>query len=334
MKAALLTSYGEPLSVQEVDTPRIGPGEVLVKVKACGVCYTDVKGWKGERKSTLPFILGHEISGAVAEAGKDVGTVGVGDPVVVYYYATDGTCDRCTTGVENLCRSIQLRFGGYAEYVSVPALNCVRLQMGMSFEDAAFLTDAGLTSFHAITDRANVRMGEVAMLQGMGGLALAGVQILKLVGAKVIAVSRTPAKLDLARSLGADLTIDSTTQDVAEEAMIYTGNTGVDHVFDYVGSPQTMSVDLKCLRPGGKLVPLGSTGQGFPPEMQGAITGNLLSLVGSRGGTRKNLRDLVKLLSEGRIRSIVTQSFGLQEASQALKSLSEGRIVGRAVVRP
>jgi propanol-preferring alcohol dehydrogenase len=334
MKAALLTSYGEPLSVQEIDTPRIGPNEVLVRVKACGVCYTDVKAWKGERESTLPFVLGHEISGVAAEVGKDVGTVVAGDPIAVYYYATDGTCDRCMTGVENLCKSIQLKFGGYAEYVSVPAPNCIMLQKNVSFEDAAFLTDAGLTSFHAIADKTNVKMGEVAMLQGMGGLALAGVQILKLIGSRVIAVSRTPAKLDFAKSLGADLTINSTTQDVVDEAMIFTGNAGVDYVFDYVGSPQTMSVDLRCLRPGGKLVPLGSTGQGFPPEMQGAITGHLLSLVGSRGGTRKNLRDLVKLLSEGRFRSIVTQSFELQAAGQALKYLAEGQIVGRAVVKP
>lgn len=332
MKAAQLTEFGQPLTMADIKTPEIGSNDVLVKVKACGVCYSDVKSWKGQRKIPLPFTLGHEISGIVSEVGKNVKNVVAGDPVAVYFYVTDETCSRCRSGQENLCNNITLNFGGYAEYVSVPDKNCMRMPKNASFEDAAFLTDAGLTSYNAIMDKANVRLGETALLQGMGGLASAGLQILKLLGARVIAVSRTPAKLDFAKSLGADLIINSTKEDVVAEVMKFTANEGVEYAFDYTGQAETLATDLKCLRGGGKLFPLGMA----PPtlDLPPTMVGRSLQIVFSRGGTRKDLVDLLKLLGDGKIKSIVTQTFDLAGASKALDLLSKGQIVGRAVVKP
>ncbi|MGI0080418.1 MAG: alcohol dehydrogenase catalytic domain-containing protein, partial [Nitrososphaerales archaeon] len=221
MKAAVMKAFGEPLVIEDFPTPKIGPTDVLVRVSACGLCYSDVKIWTGRAstKAPLPHIMGHEISGTVAACGENVSGFESGDHVTAYLYDTCDKCPACKSGQDTLCPNMGLllgftRHGGFAEYVSIPSKNVFKIPKDMNMEEAALLPDAVLTPYHAIVDRAKVRFNETVMLLGMGGLALNGVQILKLMGARVIAVSRTQSKLDLAKKLGADVIINSSGLDL------------------------------------------------------------------------------------------------------------------------
>ncbi len=335
----IFEKFEAPLIVREVPLPELGNDQVLLKVGACGVCYTDIKIWKGipGYSTTLPHVLGHEMAGTIVEIGADVKSVKEGDRYVVYLYDTCNKCFYCQNGRENECINRvgfigSNRWGGYAEYVAVRSDNLIRIPENLSFEDAAPLADAGLTPYHAIVDRAKVNRDETALLVGMGGLALMGLQILKLFGARVIAVSRTESKLEMAKRFGADLTVDVRSSDGVEEVKRYTDGYGVDHVFDFVGSAETVTRDAKYVRSGGDVLLLGyqPTGEQIIPVL---TLRSFLSMGGSNSGTRNDLRELVRLASEGKLKSIVTKSFPLEEANTALTLLDRGQVDGRQIIR-
>ena len=201
----------------------------------------------------------------------------------------------------------------------------------LSFEDAAPLADAGITPYHAIVDRAKVRLNETALLVGMGGLALTGLQILKAAGAKVIAVSRTQSKLELAKTFGADLVINTTSDDGVEAVKRFTDGYGVDHIFDFVGSGESIVRDGKYIRQSGEIILLG-----YQPGNQTVPVSTLrkfLYVGGSNNGTRKDLRDVVRLASEGKIKSIVTKAYSLDQVNEALNLLASGEVNGRLVLK-
>jgi len=334
-----MTEYKSPIKVADVPKPQVGPNDVLVQVKVCGVCYSDVKIWNGKspQKPTLPHILGHEVAGVVAETGEAVSGFTSGDRVIIYLYDTCDRCMACRTGKDNHCINMGPllgfnRPGGFAEYVSAPAKNVFKIPPELDLTQAALLPDAVITPFHAITEKAQVRFNDTAMLVGMGGLALSGLQILKLLGARVIAVSRTDGKLEMAKKLGADLTVNSTKKDVVEEVKRYTDGYGVDYVFDCVVNAQTAEQDLRSIKRGGKVVFLAYDLEPLALSTRDMMLG-LSSIQATRGGTRQNLRDIIRLASEGKIKSIVTNSYSLQEANTALTMLSQGQITGRVTVK-
>lgn len=339
MKAAIFESFGAALEVKEVPMPLLGDSEILVRISACGVCYSDVKVWKGMTMNVprLPFILGHEIAGTVTQVGSKVlNGVREGDRVLLYLQDTCDKCIYCRTGKDNECidRHWLVGFnkaGGYAEYISVPAKDAVKIPANLAFVDAAPLADAGMTPYHAIVDKAQVRINETAVLIGIGGLALIGLQILKVIGANVIAVSRTQSKLDKARELGADLVVNSTAEDAVAAVRKFTGGLGADYVFDFVGSSETLSMDWNFVKREGKVL--------IPGFQEGGVQVSTLqintafaNIVGTRAGTRQNVRDLVQLASKGKIKSIVTKTYPLEGANAALNSLAHGAIEGRQVL--
>ena len=338
MKAALFEQFGAPLIVKDVPMPKVGDDQVLVKVGACGICYTDVKIWKGigALHAPLPHVLGHEIAGTVSELGHNVRGVQKGERVLVYLYETCGKCNYCQTGRENECINRvgyigSNRWGGYEEYVSIRSDNVIKIPDNLSFEDAAPLADAGLTPYHAIVDRAQVKAGETALLVGMGGLALTGLQVLKILGAKVIAVSRTQSKLDMAKELGADLIINTTKDDGVEAVKKFTDGYGVNHIFDFVGSAETVIRDAKYIRRSGKIFLLGyQPGDQMIPVQ---IVRGFLYMGGSNAGTREDLRELVRLASEGKLKSIVTKRYSLEQVNEALNLLAHGEVDGRLVLK-
>jgi propanol-preferring alcohol dehydrogenase len=338
LKAALFDQFGAPLVVREVPMPEPADDQVLVKVGACGICYTDVKIWKGIGllSAPLPHVLGHEIAGTVTGLGSNVNDVEKGERVVVYLYETCRKCKYCQSGRENECinRSGYIgsnRWGGYEEYVTVRSDNAIKIPDSLSFEDAAPLADAGLTPYHAIMDRAEVKHGDTALLVGMGGLALLGLQVLKLAGAKVIAVSRTQSKLEMAKELGADLTINTTNNDGLGAVKEFTGGYGVDHIFDFVASAETVIRDSKYIRRSGKIFLLGyQPGEQMIPVQ--TVRG-FLYIGGSNAGTRDDLRELVRLASERKLKSIVTKTYALEEVNTALNLLARGEVDGRLVLK-
>lgn len=339
MKASVMTEFSAPLKVADVPEPQIGPNDVSLKVNVCGVCYSDVKIWSGRSplKPSLPHILGHEIAGTVAKTGANVTGVDEGDRAIVYLYDTCDKCVACKTGRDNHCISMGPlvgfnRAGGFAEYISVPSKNVFKIPSELDFAQAALLPDAVITPYHAIVEKAGVRFNETAMLVGMGGLALSGLQVLKLLGARVIAVSRTDGKLEMAKKFGADATINTTKTDVVQEAKRLTDGYGVDYVFDFVVNAETVDQDIRAVKRGGKVVFLAYELEPLPIKTINMMLG-LASIQSTRGGTRQNLRDLIRLASEGKIKSIVTHAYNLDEAGTALKRLSEGEVTGRVTLQ-
>ena len=339
MRAAVMKEFGAPLIIEDFPTPKVGAIDVLIKVRVCGLCYSDVKIWTGRAsaKASLPHIMGHEIAGNVALLGENVSGLEVGDPVIVYLYDTCDKCLACKSGQDTFCPNMGpllgfTRPGGFAEYVSIPSKNVFKIPKEMDMEEAALLPDAVLTPYHAIVDRAQVRFNETVMLLGMGGLALNGLQILKLMGARVIAVSRTQSKLDLAKKLGADVTINSSGLDLPAEVKKVTEGYGVDCAIDFVVNGLTLEQCIRSLKRGGRVVILGYSIEPLPLS-----TSHLVSAIGSvtssRSGTRQNLRDIIQLASEEKIKSILSETYDLSEINTVLNRLSKGEITGRVALR-
>ena len=340
MKALLLEEIGGPLLLKEMPAPEPGPGEVLLRVRACAVDQFDLKIRYGTvPHAKPPIILGHEIAGEVAGLGPDVTAWTVGQRVASTLYLTCGRCRKCQTGRETICENflgylgIQTP-GGYAEYTTVPAANLVELPASIPFVQASILANAVGTPFHAFTKRMRLQPGERLIITGAGGgVGLHAIQLARLMGALVMAVDIGPAKLEAARTYGADITIDPTQDDVAEVARDWTKGEGVEAVLELTGAA-TIPTNLKALGKGGRLVIVGfHTGSDFSLQAS-QVVANEWEILGSRNVTKRELAEVVALVEAGRITPIVTGIYPLEDAETIHTRLSEQQIVGRVVLEP
>ena len=337
MKAMVLSQYNTPLEVHDREVPRAEPGEVLLKVKACGICQTDLKIIRGAIPPpivTLPHVLGHEVVGEIVAVGKTVSGLQEGDVGVVYSYVTCHNCEFCLAGRENLCIHLERigfeREGGFAEYLKVPAYNFCSFSKDRPVEEMAIVADAIGTPYHAITGLAKVRPGQNVLIVGAGGLGIHAVQIAKLCGANVTVVDLDPNARDLARSYGADETLDPV--DAAEAIADQTGGHGVDAVIEIVGSPETLDWSLPALKSGGKLILVG-----YAPEHPFALNTMMMhyneyEIIGCRFVTKAELLELICLVRNGKIKPVVTHTFAFDQANAALETLKEGNSLGRIVL--
>jgi 2-desacetyl-2-hydroxyethyl bacteriochlorophyllide A dehydrogenase len=337
MKAMVLSQYNTPLEVHDREVPRAEPGEVLLKVKACGICQTDLKIIRGAIPPpivTLPHVLGHEVVGEIVAVGKTVSGLQEGDVGVVYSYVTCHNCEFCLAGRENLCIHLERigfeREGGFAEYLKVPAYNFCSFSKDRPVEEMAIVADAIGTPYHAITGLAKVRPGQNVLIVGAGGLGIHAVQIAKLCGANVTVVDLDPNARDLARSYGADETLDPV--DAAEAIADQTGGHGVDAVIEIVGSPETLDWSLPALKSGGKLILVG-----YAPEHPFALNTMMMhyneyEIIGCRFVTKAELLELICLVGNGKIKPVVTHTFAFDQANAALETLKEGNSLGRIVL--
>jgi propanol-preferring alcohol dehydrogenase len=338
MRAARYHGPGDSLRLEEVPIPQPGPGEALVRVRAAGVCHTELHFLSGVLNlGVAPLTLGHEMAGEVAKVGPGVTSVRPGDRVIVYYYVGCGACHWCRTGQENLCDALVAEYGfvsdgGLAEYVKVPARNLLKLPASLSFEEAATLGCSATTAIHA-AGLARLAPGDVALVYGFGGVGAALVQYCDLAGARVIAVGRSPAKLQLARDLGAEAAIDAGGEDVPARVRELTGGQGADVVFELVGTAESMPKAVASLRKRGRLVFIGYS--------QDLLTVSPIQLVileaqvlGSVGNTLDELSRAVELAAAGRIRANIDRVVPLEDVNHVLDDLRQGKVVGRAVVRP
>lgn len=338
MKAARFYEVGKPLRIEDIEAPRIGPDEALVKVRACGLCHTDLHFLEGVLKpGKIPITLGHEVAGEVIELGEQVREILTGDRVNIHLYFTCGKCYYCQTGWESLCTDIfgHLGFtvdGGYAEYVKAPARNLFKLPNALSFDEGAVLVDAVSSSFHAVKGVAQVRLGETVVVYGAGGLGAYALQIAKLSGARVIAIDVVEEKLEMARRLGADDTINAKNQDVTTEIKRLTKQ-GADVVLDFVGISQTMKTALNCLKRRGRLVFIGYSDELLQVSPKRLVYDGL-QIVGSRASSRHELAQVIELAKEKKIKAVITRTFQLSEINHALELLAKGKIIGRAVIKP
>jgi len=340
MRAFRLTAPGHT-DVVDVVEPRPHAGEVLLQVRAAGVCRTDL-ALRRSGAARLPVTLGHEIVGDVLEAGPDAHAPAPGTTVAVYELIGCGRCAACRRGEDNLCREGApdvpgiTRDGGMAERVVVPARNVVDLP-GLDPLEAAPLTDAGMTALHAVErGRPWLAADAAALVIGVGGLGHLAVQFAAATAeARVIAVDVDEPRLSLAQQLGAAHGVLAG-EGAVERVLEATGGDRVDVAFDFVGSQESLDLAAHVVARGGAIVVTGggggrlcitaAMGAGRAPERE-------VSIVHTFGGTRADLVLALELAAAGRVHSEV-QAYGLEEAGRALAELEAGRVLGRAVVVP
>ena len=341
MKAAVFLGPDQRLFVREVDTPRPGPGEVLVRVAACGVCHTDLH-YLDHGTPTFkppPLILGHEVSGTVAEVGPGVERLATGDRVLVPAVLPCGECALCRTGRENVCeRSVMLGNhvdGGYAEYLVVAARHPFLLPPEIPLQEGAIIADALTTPYHAVVNRARVRPGDWVLVVGCGGIGLNLVQMAAALGGRVIAVDLNDAKLEWAERLGAEAVLNSgRAPRLDREVRALTGGGGADVALEAVGRASTQEQALACLRTGGRLVLVGYSPEPLPLNA-GRVMFRELEVLGSLGCRPVDYPRVIELARQGRVRveELVTHHFSLERINDAFDTLRAGEAV-RAVVVP
>ena len=341
MKAMVLREYNKPLVLEEVETPEIGTGEVLIHVRACGVCASNVKYAEGAYPEVLklPHILGHEPVGEVVKVGPEIHDISKGDRVCVYIFVPCGECLYCGKGEENNCLRVNRIgmevSGAYAEYIKAPARNVFKIPNGVSYEEAAVLADAAATSFHAVREKAKVRVGDDVAIMGVGSLGINGVQIAKAAGCRVIAIDILPSKLEFARTYGADETIDGRKEDIAAKVRAFTGGKGVDAFIDFVGNPDSVRAGLHSLRRAGKLVVVGH--DPYHPLQVKAFQELIMEeaeIIGSHASTRQELRDILNLVQTGKLKPVIGARYPLAQANEAHQAIKKGDIFGRIVLLP
>lgn len=342
MEAVRVHEHGglDALRFEEVPDPVAGPGEALVEVRACGMNHLDLwvrKGVPGHRYP-LPIIPGCDVAGVVLEVGPGVSDVEVGSEVFIAPGLGCGRCEACSLGNDNLCRHYgilgETRDGGYAPRVSVPARNVLPKPEGLDFPQAAAFPLAFLTAWHMLTARAGVRPGEDVLVHAAGsGVGSAAIQIAKLLGARVIATAGSERKLELARLLGADETIDYTRTDFAAEARRLTGKRGVDVVVEHVG-PATWEGSVKCLVKGGRLVTCGATTGPEVPLHLARVFFLSLSILGSTMGSRGELHRIARLMAEGRLSPVIDRVLPLSRVREAHEAMESREQFGKIVLTP
>jgi len=350
MKVARITEPDAPLKVEEVETPRPSGPQVVVKIKATGVCHSDLHLWEGgydlgdgtfmkvtDRGVKYPVTPGHEIVGSVHEVGSDVQGVSVGDQVLVYPWIGCGQCAACEAGNENLCDTPKslgvFQNGGYAEYALVPDYKYLAKVSGIDLEGAASLACSGLTAYTAVK-KANTNSPEFLVIVGAGGLGLMGVQIAKAVtSAKIICVDLDDEKLQTAKDMGADFILNSKDPETGQKILSICNDNGADSVIDFVNAPPTAKLGLSVLRKRGNLVLVGLFGGSIELSLV-TIPLKAITIQGAYTGNYDDMAELLDLAKKGAINPIVSKHYSLDEANNALNDLRDRKIVGRAVINP
>ena len=342
MKALAFNEHGgiEKLAYQDVPDPGIGPGDVLVKVRACALNHLDLfvrEGLPG-LKLPLPFWSGCDIAGDVAEVGAEVQGVKVGDRVAVNPNITCGRCEYCIQGEDSLCVSYGIlgehTYGGLAEYVTVEGRNVVKLPDAITYEGGAAFILVNMTAWRMLVTQARLRAGEDLLILGVGGgVSSAAVQIGKLCGARVWVTSSSQDKLTRAKALGADECINYTKEDWARVVREKTGRRGVDVVLENVGA-STWKSSLRALAKGGRLVTCGATSGPIGETDIRVVFWNQLRIIGSTMANRKEFHDVMTQLFRGTLKPVVDQVLPLKDGAAAQQRLAEGKQFGKLVLVP
>jgi propanol-preferring alcohol dehydrogenase len=303
MKAVRMIGVGKPLQLQEIVVPEIDPTDILVRVRAAGICHSDVHYRAGVSPvHPLPMTLGHEVAGVVEQIGSAVDRVGVGDRVALHYNVTCGQCYYCSTGNEQFCATVMMlghhRDGGYAEYIAVPARNAIALPEEIPFEQGATLMCASATAFHLLR-KARLMPGETVAVFGVGGLGMSAVQLARAFGAlDVYAVDINEKKLALAAHYGA-VPVNARVVDAVAEIRRLTCGKGVDVAVEMVGLPQTMRQTVQSLGVMGRGVIAGIGDRPLEIDTYRELLGKEAEVIGSNDHLLQELPLLVELARRG-----------------------------------
>lgn len=330
----------QELRYEEVPRPRPGPGEVAIRVGACGVNRVDILSREGLTpfKTPVPHISGSDVAGEVVELGQGVEGVAPGTRVVVLPTLSCGACEMCRAGQDNMCLKGGIfgimSDGGYAEYTIAPARNVLPLPPELPVVDAAGLAIVASTAWHMLVSRAHLRQAEDLLVVAAGsGIGAMAVQIGKLSGARVIATAGSREKLDKLTALGADFVVDHSRAHWSAEVRRITGRRGVDVVFEHVGAA-TWADSLMCLTRNGRLVTCGGhTGFDVGIDLWQLFV-KQITLIGSFAATRQDLVDVLKLASRGLLRPVLHGVLPLSAAAEAQGLMENRGIFGKVVLTP
>jgi propanol-preferring alcohol dehydrogenase len=335
MKAAVVRSFGKPLVIEDVPVPEPGPGEVLVKVKACGVCHTDLHAASGDWpvKPVPPFIPGHEAAGVVAKLGPGVTGLKVGDAVgVAWLHDACMRCEYCETGWETLCEkqhntgySVN---GGFAEYVIASAAFAARLPAGVDFAKIAPILCAGVTTYKGLKET-EARPGEWVAISGVGGLGHVAVQYAKAMGLKVAAIDIAEDKLALARTTGADLAVNALAGDAVDKVVQTTGG-GAHGVLVTAVSTAAFAQALGMVRRKGTVSLVGLPPGEFPTPIFDVVL-KRITVRGSIVGTRRDLDEAIAFAAEGKVHAEIAKA-PLGDINKVFDQMKSGKIDGRMVL--
>jgi len=350
-----------PFTVATIRKPEAGPGEILVRVAACGVCHTDLHVQDGSVAFPFPAVLGHEVSGTVAAVGAGVDNVQEGQHVVGAFIMPCGLCPMCRSGREELCAAFfnqnrlqgtlydgttrlydhdgnpvwMYSMGGLAEYAVMPALAAAPLPAGIPLTDAAILGCAFLTAYGALVHVGQLQQGNSVVIIGAGGVGLSAIAVAKALGAgRIVAVDVSADRLQTAATLGASATVDASTVDPVEAVRDITS--GADLVLEAIGRPDTFRQATEMAADGGRCVMVGIAPIGQTAEVEiTRLVRRKIQVCGSFGGRpRTDLVHLARLVADGALNpgALISRRFPLEEAQDAYRLLAEGKIVGRALI--
>ena len=333
MKVAQIVEPNKSLKISEIETPKPTGMQVLVKVKAVGVCHSDLHLWEGgydtgdgfmkvtDRGVKFPVIPGHEIVGKVSEIGDSVTEIKVGDDVLVYPWIGCGICPTCEKGDTNLCEAPKslgvFQDGGYAEYSMIPDYKFLIKISGIDLEGAASLSCSGLTAYTAVK-KAISNSPENILIVGAGGLGLMGVQISKaLSNAKIICADLDDQKLKKAQEMGAHHVINTKDPEASKNILSICNEKGADSIIDFVNAPPTVKLDLSVIRKRGNIILVGLFGGAVDLPLV-SIPLKAITIQGAYTGNYNDLVELVDLAKKGIIKPIVSKRYALSEANNAL----------------
>jgi D-arabinose 1-dehydrogenase-like Zn-dependent alcohol dehydrogenase len=340
-RAVRLRAPGLPLEDATLDAPAPGSGEILVRVKAAGICHSDAHYRSGVGSTRHPLTLGHEVAGVVESVGVGVSTPRIGDRVCLHYLVTCGECRDCRAGREQFCATGEMigkdRDGGYAEFIRVPARNAHPLPEAIPFEHGAILMCSSATALHALR-KARVAAGETVAVFGVGGLGVSALQLARALGAgTVFAVDLNPAKLALAKRLGA-VPIDAKAGDPVAAVREATSGRGVDAALELIGSARAMEQAVRSLAPQGRAALAGLTQERLSVAPYRDILGREAEIIGVSDHLAGEIGELMGFVARGELDlgEAVTKIVPLEASAigAVLDGLEAFRDEVRCVIRP
>jgi NADPH:quinone reductase-like Zn-dependent oxidoreductase len=340
MRAAFFKEHGGPEKIiwGDYKDPVLGPSDVLVEVRACGLNRVDLLLLDGRYPPPegLPHVNGCDVAGTIAATGTAVKGMENGQRVLVFPGFSCGSCEYCLRGERTVCVHYgylgAARDGGYAEFVKVPAENIIPLPAALDFATAAASAMTTLTSWHALVAKAEVRPGQTVLVQAAGsGVGAAAIQIAKTCQARVITTVGSDDKIEFAESLGADHVVNYRTQDFVEETRRFTGKRGVDVVIEHIGS-DTFERSVYCLTRLGVLVTIGSHADHWGRLDLRQVYSKNLRILGTNLGSLLELRQIVAELAQGRLRPAIDRSFPQSNARAAVQYLHDRQNKGKVLL--
>ena len=342
MKAVRLVKVGQPVEMHDIPVPEVGPQDVLVKVKAAGICHSDAHYRAGVSPiRPLPMTLGHEVAGVVEEIGETVAGIRPGDRVCLHYMVTCGNCEYCNKGNEQFCTSGSMigkyRPGGYAEYISLPARSVFKLPIEIPFEQGAIMMCSSATSFHAL-QKARVKAGETVAIFGVGGLGMSAVQLAYAMGAmKVFGVDLNLNKLALAKEYGA-IPINVGQVDAVQEIKHQTQGKGVDVALELIGLPVTMRQAIECVGVFGRIGLVGLNEKTIEINPYVELLAKEAEIIGVSDHLASEIPSLIEYVRAGKLdlSKVIshTVSLNADEINEVFDKLDTYGHAGRIVIVP